>query len=274
MGQKSVLITGCSDGSIGAALAQGFQKHGFQVFASARKFSKMESLKNKDNIHLLELDVTSESSIKDAVSFIENKTSGRLDCLCNNAGALLMMPLLDTDIQEAKRMFEVNLWGVIAMTQAFAPLIIEAKGTIANTSSISGYLNVPFGSLYGASKSAIITVTETLRLEMEPFGVKVLNVVTGVVASNLGSENTGFQLPPNSRYVDAAEQIRDRAVGGGFGKMSAEEYAERYVSAVEKGTSGTIWIGNNTGGVKWAKFLPSRLVDNLVSKGSGIDRVN
>lgn len=103
-------------------------------------------------------------------------------------------------------------------------------------------------------------LSETLRLEMSSFGVKVLTVVTGVVNSNLGSENTGFQLPPNSRYKGAEEAIRERALGGGGAKMSTEEYCEKYVKAVEKESSGQVWIGNSATAVRWGKFLPSNMI--------------
>ncbi|PKK50741.1 hypothetical protein CI102_5901 [Trichoderma harzianum] len=260
MSPKSVLITGCSDGGIGAGLALSFQKHGWKVFATTRNISKMASLTNLPNVQLLALDVTSSHSIEAAVEAVKKETGGSLDCLCNNAGALMMMPVLDTDEEEARKMFNVNLWGPLAMIKAFSPLIIKAKGTIANTGSIAGYLNVPFGGAYAASKSAVMILSETLRLEMASFGVKVLTVVTGVVNSNLGSENTGFQLPSTSLYKGAEEAIRERALGGGGAKMSTEEYCEKYVKAVERESSGQVWIGNSTTAVKWGKYLPANVI--------------
>ncbi len=119
MAEKHVLVNGCSEGGIGAALVVCFQKHGLHVFATARKPSKMANLENLPNVTLLELDVTNPSSISDAVEVVKQSTGGKLDCLCNNAGSLIMMPALDTNIAEARKMFEVNLWGVFATTQAF-----------------------------------------------------------------------------------------------------------------------------------------------------------
>ncbi|PNP55463.1 hypothetical protein THARTR1_04293 [Trichoderma harzianum] len=116
-------------------------------------------------------------------------------------------------------------------------------------------------------------LSETLRLEMASFGVKVLTVVTGVVNSNLGSENTGFQLPLTSLYKGAEEAIRERALGGGGAKMSTEEYCEKYVKAVERESSGQVWIGNSTTAVKWGKYLPASAIDSLVSQGTGLDQV-
>jgi 1-acylglycerone phosphate reductase len=143
---KSVLITGCSAGGSGSALAENFQKRGLHVFATARTLSKMSHLRDLPNVTLLELDVTSPQSITIALDAVKAQTGGKLDYLVNNAGQSMVMPALDTDIDEAKKLFDVNFWGVIATTQAFAPLVIAAKGTIVNICSISGYVNAPWMS--------------------------------------------------------------------------------------------------------------------------------
>lgn len=144
MAPKSVLITGCSAGGIGFALAAAFQQRGLHVFATARTLSKMVDLEKLPNITLLSLDVTSSSSIAGAVNAVQAQTGGTLDYLVNNAGGGFIMPVLDTDIDEGRRLFEVNVFGVLAVTQAFAPLIIAAKGTVVNNSSIAGCIDAPY----------------------------------------------------------------------------------------------------------------------------------
>ena len=144
MAAESVLITGCSAGGIGAALCREFQRRGLHVFATARTPAKVDDLQTLPNVTTLALDVTSATSIADAVKAVEVKTGGRLKYLVNNSGAQYVVPTLDMDIEQAKKMYDVNVWGVIAMTQAFAPLVIAAKGTIVNIASISGYLYPPF----------------------------------------------------------------------------------------------------------------------------------
>lgn len=141
---KSVLITGCSTGGIGYALAQEFQKRGLTVFATARTLSKMSGLEKLPNTTLFALDVSSPTDIASAVELVKTATGGRLDYLVNNSGQNYVMPFLDQDIEQAKRMFEVNFWGVFRMIQGFAPLLIEAKGTIVNIGSIVSYLHSPF----------------------------------------------------------------------------------------------------------------------------------
>lgn len=141
---KTVLITGCSAGGSGSAFAESFQKRGLHVFATARTLSKMSHLENLPNTTLIELDVISPASIAAALEVVTAQTGGRLDYLVNNSGQALVMPCLDTDMEEAKKLFDVNFWGVIAMTKAFAPLVIASKGTIVNICSVNAHANVPW----------------------------------------------------------------------------------------------------------------------------------
>ena len=144
MGLKTVLITGCSAGGIGSALVESFQKRNMHVFATARNPSKMSHLEKLPNVTLLTLDPTSKSSIVSAVENIKSTTGGSLDYLINNAGQTIIMPTLDFDIETAKRMYDINVWGMLAITQAFAPFVIAAKGTIVNIASISTAVHTPW----------------------------------------------------------------------------------------------------------------------------------
>lgn len=146
MAIKSVLITGCSAGGIGSALAEAFQKRGLHVFVTAGSLSKISHLEKLPNVTLLTLDVTSSSSIAAAVEAVSAKTDGTLDYLVNNSGSRYVMPTLDIDIEECKRMFDANLWGVPVVTQAFARLVIAVKGTIVNNSSIAACIYSPWMS--------------------------------------------------------------------------------------------------------------------------------
>lgn len=138
MDKKTVLITGCSDGSLGAALALAFASHDFHVFATLRNPAKAASLASHPDIEILSLDVTNSSSIQSCATIIGEKTHGRLDVLVNNAGIMFIMPLLDSNIEESKRLYDVNVWGMLAMTQAFAPMLVKSKGVILNIASIAG----------------------------------------------------------------------------------------------------------------------------------------
>ena len=119
-------------------------------------------------IETLTLDVLSEASITACVSKLS-----RLDILVNNAGMAFLMPVVDVNIAEAKKTFDLNVWSYIAVTKAFLPLLLKSpKGMTVNQTSVAGSFTVPFQAIYNASKSAIVIISDTLRLELEPFGSK------------------------------------------------------------------------------------------------------
>lgn len=146
MAPKTVLITDCSAGGSGSSLAEAFQRRGLLVFTTARTLSKMSRLKVVPNITLMELDITSSTSIAAALKSVASQTGGKLDYLINNAGQQMVMPTLDVNVEEAKKIFDSNFWGALAMSQAFAPLVIAAKGTVFNICSISGCVYTPWCS--------------------------------------------------------------------------------------------------------------------------------
>jgi NAD(P)-dependent dehydrogenase (short-subunit alcohol dehydrogenase family) len=145
MPPKSVLITGCSDGGLGSALALSFAKHAnMHIFATARDTSKMSALSDKSNITLVHLDVTNAQSIKSAVATVSSATGGKLDYLVNNAGRNQYMPILDEDLDVARQVFETNVWGALAVIQGFRDLIVSAKGVVVSVSSVGGHCTVPY----------------------------------------------------------------------------------------------------------------------------------
>lgn len=144
---NTALITGCSEGGIGHALALEFSRRGVHVFATARTPSKMASLQGIPNITVLAMDVTSQASIDAALTAVATSkvgTDGKLNYLVNNAGGQVVMPVLDLNMEVARQMYEVNFWGMLAVVKTFAPLVIKAKGTIANLSSIGASLYLPY----------------------------------------------------------------------------------------------------------------------------------
>jgi 1-acylglycerone phosphate reductase len=147
--RKTVLITGCSAGGIGAALAEVFHENGYHVFATARTTSKIsKSLAESANVSVLTLDVLFPESIAAAVKSVSEETGGKLDVLVNNSGTGIILPALDTSIEEGKKLFDLNFWSTFAMIQAFGPLLIKAKGCIVNNSSVAGAMPIVFNSMY------------------------------------------------------------------------------------------------------------------------------
>lgn len=142
--KESVLITGCSDGGLGAALAATFHEQGYQVFASSRSSQTMSKVESLYGVHILQLDVTSATDIQNARAIVSGKTGGSLSYLINCAARNHFMPLMDGNIVEAKKIHKTNVWGPLALSQAFAPLLIKAKGTIVFVTSVAGHLNTPY----------------------------------------------------------------------------------------------------------------------------------
>lgn len=141
--KKTVLITGCGDAGIGSGLAIAFNKRGYHVFATARNTAKMSDLQDLSDITFLKLDVTNKDSIAAAAEEISAQTGGKLDVLVNNAARGYNMPLLDEDLDNARNMFDTNVWGCVAVVQGFIQLLIKARGTAVFISSVAGYLTMP-----------------------------------------------------------------------------------------------------------------------------------
>lgn len=146
--KQTVLITGCSDGSLGAALAEAFARRGFHVLATLRNPTKASSLLSHPGIEVMTLDVTEAASISLCAAAVAAKTGGRLDVLVNNAGSMFVMPLLDTNITESKKLFDVNVWGLLAVTQAFAPMLVRSKGVVLNIASIAGAVRMAWQGMW------------------------------------------------------------------------------------------------------------------------------
>lgn len=151
------------------------------VIATGLKLSHLEYLEPTSSAKLekLQLDVTSPASISTAVERVETITNGQLFMLINNAGYGYMMPLIHADMSSIKQNFDVNVFGLLAVTQAFFPALRAANGLVVNQASISGLggLCQPFIGTYSASKSAVVDLSNTLRVELAPFGVGVRSLL-------------------------------------------------------------------------------------------------
>lgn len=269
---KTVLITGCSAGGIGASLAHSLAKRDHHVFVTARNVSKIaDDLSSLPNVTTLALDITSKESIAEAADAV--KKSGRgLDILINNAGGGYAMPILDIDVDKAKDLYELNVWAQIRMIQGFADQIIERRGRIVNISTCAVPMHTPWISTYVSSKAAFTSYSETLRLELAPFGVDVMTVMTGTVDS-LFHVNDPFKLPEGSRYALIEEKIAGWASGELKPKgIPNEKFAELIVGDVTTdGKSGLIWKGPNAGSLAaMSKWAPQSLCDAAMSYNQGL----
>ncbi|RYO92032.1 hypothetical protein DL766_003678 [Monosporascus sp. MC13-8B] len=235
----------------------------------------MSSLNGLSNVTCLTLDIVEPAHIKVAVEAVTEQTGGTLNYFISNAGRNHFMPILDEDLETIKNIFEINFIAPIALTQAFAPLLIRAKGMAVYVTSVSGYLNIPYMGTYTASKKSIEIVAETLRLELAPFGVGVLEIVTGAVKTMGQTYFGNFQLPAQSLYKSIESTIASRAQGNdGLPRMDLMEYAAVVVDEITKRTTGRFWYGTNADRVKMgttATAVPQSAMDAGAVVGTGLD---
>ena len=201
---RSVVITGASSG-IGRATALRLSRNGWRVIGAVRKESDAQTIRweTKGRIDTILLDVTDRESIDRAAGEVGERLSGRgLDGLFNNAGIGTTAPVEYTPLDKVREIFEVNLFGQIAMIQAFLPLIRKAKGRIINNGSVGDHITPPFGGPLASVKAAFASISAALRLELRPQGIEVCliepgSINTPAVEKTLGGvEQTIAALPP------------------------------------------------------------------------------
>ncbi len=181
--QKAVLITGASTG-IGRNMAERLANEGHFVYAGARKDKDLEELNALDNITAVRLDVTKQEDVDAAVAFISEEGRG-LWGLVNNAGVATSGPVAAMEDSDLDFVLNVNVNGVVRVTRAFTPLILESKGRIVTTGSIAGILSRPGGSAYSMSKHAMEAFADSLAGEMGPAGVQVSVIEPGSYKSRI-----------------------------------------------------------------------------------------
>eukprot|EP00056_Hartaetosiga_gracilis_P000407 m.38235 g.38235 ORF g.38235 m.38235 type:complete len:328 (-) comp10194_c0_seq1:209-1192(-) len=189
--EGGILITGTSSG-IGRHAAISLAKQGYTVFATVRKQADVDDLNslNVENLRPIIMDVTKQEEIDAAVELI--KESGvKLFGLVNNAGISARVPLEGHDMDRIRSMFEVNTFGLIAVTQAFLPTLRENKGRIVNIGSVAGLVGMPGSSIYSATKFGLEGLTDALRRELHPFGVSVSIVEPAFVKTAIAGKSTG-----------------------------------------------------------------------------------
>src|ERR1041384_3573931 len=205
--QKVAIVTGSSTG-IGYETSLALARNGFLTYATMRNLNKAENIKSiatKESLplHVTQLDVSDDASVKNAVEEVLSK-EGRINILVNNAGYGLNGALEDLSMDEIKAQYETNFFGLIRVTQAVLPTMRRRKsGTIVNISSGAGRFGFPSGSAYVSTKFAVEGLSESMSYELEPFGIKVIIVEPGVIRTNFGN---GLVIAkksqdPNSPYT-------------------------------------------------------------------------
>jgi NAD(P)-dependent dehydrogenase (short-subunit alcohol dehydrogenase family) len=192
--QRAVLVTGASSG-IGRRTAELLAAEGFFVYATARSDEDLAALDALENVAAIRLDVRAPDQIEAAVRTVREAGRG-LYGLINNAGVAVVAPLIEMREADLAFQLEVNVFGPFRLTQAFAPLLIESQGRVLTTGSISGTVTWPMGGAYTMSKHAVEAFTDTLALELAPFGVSV-----GVI--DPGNYRSEIMASTRQRLLDA-----------------------------------------------------------------------
>ena len=234
---KSIVITGSSSG-IGKATAKHFAAQGWRVAATMRTPEKETELNQIENISLYALDVTDEASIANATEQIIGDF-GTVDVVLNNAGYGLAGPFESATLEQVKRQFDTNVFGLMSVTRAFLPHFRANKaGLFMNVSSIGGRVTFPFISLYHSTKWAVEGFSESLSYELGQLGIQVKIIEPGGVDTDFGGRSMDFATNENiTDYNEALGQFQAGMANSGLTSSSAEYQAEHIFAAATDGTN-------------------------------------
>lgn len=265
---KNVLITGASSG-IGKVTAFKLLAEGWNVFAVARRLSRLEDLQKKGAV-IIAMDLTDEKSVSEGINIIY-KQAGTIDILINNAGYGEYGSIEEVSTEEARQQFEVNVFGLARITRMVLPRMRENRyGKIINISSMAGKATAPMGGWYHASKHAVEALSDALRLEVRQFGIDVVVIEPGAIKTewaDIAKENllktSGHG--PYIRYAEAMAFLIDKFYAGRK-PATPEKIADIICKAVNAKKPRARYIATNDARrfifLKW--LLPDRMFDYLL----------
>ncbi|BCR86201.1 uncharacterized protein ACHE_30188A [Aspergillus chevalieri] len=246
MSTKFALVTGCGQGGIGEALVTEYTRRGIYAIATVLPGESSDHL-TRAGITFFPLDVTKEKSVVELKARVQKLTDGRLDVLVNCAGIAYTMTAIDTDVTAVQRMFDINVFGPMRMVHHFHDMIIKATGAIVNIGSIGGVVPYLYGSSYNATKAALQHWSNTLRVEMAPFDVRVITVISGEVATNILKNDAHRRLPEGSYYTPLAEHFQQHVTRTPPGTTDRFQYAAKVVAeSLNSSPSAWFWYGSQT----------------------------
>ncbi|MBV9309220.1 MAG: SDR family NAD(P)-dependent oxidoreductase [Solirubrobacterales bacterium] len=237
---KSVLITGCSSG-IGAATAELLADRGWKVYATARRPETLSELEEK-GCQILALDVTDESSMTAAVKQVADAEGG-VGVLINNAGYSQSGAIESVPMDQVRRQFETNVFGLIRMCQLVLPGMREQHwGKIVNIGSMGGRLTFPGGGLYHATKYSLEAISDALRFEVRGFGIDVILIEPGLIVTNFGEVAKGSvdEAQESGPYANFNRKVASLTAGVYKGPMARlgggpDSVAKAIARAIESG---------------------------------------
>lgn len=264
---KIILITGASTG-IGRATAEYLTQQGHRVYGTSR-----QPFKEIVPFQTLVMDVTREESIQSAVSELLQRES-RIDILINNAGLGIIGALEEVPEDMIQRIFDTNVWGLLRVCREVLPAMRQQRnGLIINVGSIAGRMGLPFRGIYSASKASVEILTETLNIELKPFGIRACCVLPGDVRTNINATRLVVSSPNNSPYRKYVEEMNSKVTA----EVSSAEEPIYIAKAIEKIIHSTSPNIHYVAGpflqraALWLKrFLPSRVFEYLLRENYGM----
>lgn len=267
--QRVALVTGASSG-IGAETARRLADAGWIVYAAARRTDRLEQLRGRQ-VRPLTMDVTDEASMTAGVQQVLAE-AGRIDALVNNAGYGSYGAVEDVPLSEARRQFEVNLFGAARLVQLVAPGMRErGSGRIVNVSSMGGRFAMPFGAWYHATKFALEGFSDALRQELEPFGVQVVVIQPGAIRTEWGdiAAQSAVEASGQGAYAESARRVAEALEGASGSAPSVVAGAiAKAVTARRPRVRYAIGLGAKPA-IAAARLLPGRALDAIIARGIG-----
>jgi len=279
--RKTVVITGASSG-IGRACVARLSGAGWLVFATVRKAGDRDRLRSEKNVYPVMMDVQDTSTISAAAAEVASQLSGGgLDGLVNVAGIGMVRPLEYARMADVREIYEINLFGQLETVQAFCRILRKNQGRIVNITSVGVNLAIPFGGLLNSSKCAFGMLSDTLRLELRNFGVRVIAVEPGSISTpavdkTLGNlEEVISSLPPEGQnsYGSMIRSVGRRGYEMEKGGSSPDVVAEAVQRALTSGHPRLRYrVGKHAKLLAMlAKILPERVFDSIRVKMLGLN---
>jgi short-subunit dehydrogenase len=275
-GKKDVIVVTGATSGIGRAIALEFHCHGHAVYATGRNGAALDALA-AEGLRTTVLDVTNPNDIAGFAARLAADRAG-VRVLVNNAGYGQMGPLAELPLDDVRRQFEVNTFAPLALVQALLPMLIDnGDGRVVNVSSVSGVLATPFAGAYCGSKFALNELSDALRMELAPFGIRVITVRPGHVSSSFGATATAEagRDCTGSRYAAISDAIAERAGASQQHATPATEFARRvadHVLAPRPRSVVTLGRGGH-GLVALQRLVPVRHRDRLLSRKFRLNRL-
>jgi len=242
MASKAVLITGCSTG-IGRKTAEHLAGRGWPVYATARRPESIADLEQK-GCRTIALDVTDEDSMRAAVAAVED-AEGAVGVLVNNAGYSQSGAVEEVPMDQVRRQFETNVFGLLRMCQLVLPGMRRQRwGKIVNVSSMGGRLVFPGGGIYHGTKYAVEAISDAMRWEVRGFGVDVVLIEPGLIRTEFGetaAHSVNEATPADGPYAEFNQRVAATTAGAyeGRGAAGPEAVAKRIERAISRKRSGT-----------------------------------